>query len=119
MMSDERRLRSSCCRSFWIPIVTLSKSMRRAAFGAWWMALPNIPCVTACGPRWRGATGPRCVAAGRERREFMNFLDESGDSCVVVGRGRAPDLPPLHLPSPGVREGVEEEGGSKKAPAAI
>src|SRR2546423_4553780 len=51
-----------------MPIVTLSKSMSSAAFGAWW-----VPCdcagdiawgprwigFIACGPRWTGGLG-RC-----------------------------------------------------------
>ena len=35
MMSLLRRVRSSFVRSDWMPSVTLSKSIRRAAFGAW------------------------------------------------------------------------------------
>ena len=51
MISDERRLRSSF-EVERIPIVTLSKSMRRAALGAWIGAWTIGAAATiACGPR--------------------------------------------------------------------
>src|SRR5439155_20295394 len=63
-MSEERRFFSSVWSSERMPIVTLSKSMSRAAFGAWWV-VPNVAEDIACGPRWIGAIacGPRCTGA--------------------------------------------------------
>src|SRR5438067_12483610 len=63
-MSEERRFFSSVWRSERMPIVTLSKSMSRAAFGEWW-ELASAADDIACGPRWIGAIacGPRCTGA--------------------------------------------------------
>src|SRR6185437_13884165 len=77
MMSDERRLRSSFPRSERMPIVTLSKSMRSAAFGAWIGVAAWATIVIACGPRWIRAPWDRvgvCVC-----REFMQ--DSAGQTC--------------------------------------
>src|SRR5438128_11003798 len=62
-MSEERRFFSSVWRSERMPIVTLSKSMSRAAFRAWEPA--NAVWDIACGPRYTGAIGcdPRCIGA--------------------------------------------------------
>src|SRR5687768_17690322 len=75
MMSEESRLRSSFPRSERIPIVTLSKSMRRAALGAWaekvaWIGAADIVC--ACGPRWMGVAAARTGVAERGCRGFMS-----------------------------------------------
>src|SRR3984893_15454756 len=73
-----------------MPIVTLSKSMSRAAFGAWW-GLDNAVGDIACWPRCTGAIawGPRCTGAtcrcaagdadrcGRELIFFGNYLCEA------------------------------------------
>ena len=47
-----------------MPIVTLSKSMRSAAFGAWAAAPALAVGDVACGPRWMGAM---CARAGTLR----------------------------------------------------
>src|ERR1700709_396162 len=72
-----------------MPIVTLSKSMSKAALGAWWLVCAEA--VMACGPRCIGAfaCGPRCTGAtwrcaagdadrwGRELIFFGNYLCEA------------------------------------------
>jgi len=52
-----------------MPIVTLSKSIRRAAFGAWIGAKACGAAVMACGPRWMSAAEDRVEVRGF--REFM------------------------------------------------
>src|SRR5437763_1449016 len=59
-MSEERRFFSSVWRSERMPIVTLSKSMSRAAFGAWW-EVANAAGDIAWGPRCIGAIAPALV----------------------------------------------------------
>ena len=61
-----------------MPIVTLSKSMSKAAFGAWagGAALGAVTGVMACGPRWNGAM-VRDGAAWRDRVScrLMDYLE--------------------------------------------
>src|SRR6476619_546606 len=75
-----------------MPIVTLSKSMSSAAFGAWCPTFPSDAGFIACGPRWIGAIawGPRCtgadclcalLCADRCGREFIVF----GYECFGYG----------------------------------
>ena len=45
-----------------MPIVTLSKSIRSAAFGAWTTGPPMPDWVCACGPRCMGVIGARAAA---------------------------------------------------------
>src|ERR1019366_10137894 len=86
MMSEERRLRSSVWRSERIPIVTLSKSMRSAAFGAWTTAGPlRLEGVMAWGPRWSGAIGARVTATWESRGIMMSL-------AYSPVAGRAPRL---------------------------
>src|SRR5207302_8716880 len=77
-MSEERRFFSSVWRSERMPIVTLSKSMSRAAFGAWDPA--NAVWDIACGPRYTGAIGcdPRCTGA------TCRCAPDGADRCDLV-----------------------------------
>src|SRR5438552_18797333 len=102
-MSEERRFLSSVWSSERMPIETLSKSMSRAAFGAWWV-VPNVAEDIACGPRWIGAIacGPRCTGAtclcalvcadrcGRVLIFFGNYLWQAACLRVFVRDGCTP-----------------------------
>src|SRR5215467_6614141 len=73
MISEDSRFRSSLPRSERIPIVTLSKSMRSAAFGA----CIGGTCDTAAmawGPRWM-----RAVWAREGVCECLEFMQRSSD----------------------------------------
>src|SRR4051812_23760454 len=87
MMSDESNVWSSFWSSDRIPIVTLSKSIRSAALGAWTgVATPTCWRLSACGPRWTRAFCAR--GAGRVFREFIQ------DLC-----GHCPRLEPARRPA--------------------
>src|SRR5207237_1500895 len=83
-MSEERRFFSSVWRSERMPIVTLSKSMSRAAFGAWW-ELASADWDIACGPRCIGAIacGPRCT--GATCRCALDGADRCGRELIFCG----------------------------------
>src|SRR2546423_9370839 len=72
-ISEERRFLSSVWRSERMPSVTLSKSISRQAFGAWW-GPANAVWDIACGPRCIGATCrcALCTGADRWGRGVMN-----------------------------------------------
>lgn len=64
-----------------MPIVTLSKSIRRAALGACsGVATCGTPATMAWGPRWIRAEEPRLAERGL--REFMNLLGGSTDPIL-------------------------------------
>ena len=79
---DDLASRGGCgaraARSERIPIVTLSKSMRRAALGAWG-TVRAARGPTAWGPRCTGMTGPRKGAC----RDGRGFIRCEGVSCEL------------------------------------